>query len=350
MDPENLFVNDSIYSNKKTFEKGIEVTESNTAKTIYPYTLNDIDTTAGGEIATGQARIRLNNSFAEQLVGYDSALVYQNDSTFYTALRGLIVEPEQTGNALLLISLTDTSTHLSVYYHSSDTSDKVKYNRRFSPNTLTSASSNTILRNYQGTQIPAYVGASTTNADLIFMQTSPGIYAKIKTPGLASLSNRIVHRAELLMYQVPDVSNSENDKQFNAPNLFLAAMGVDSTTPIRFAIPNDIIISNSAIANLTQFGVAPLNRTDPVSGLPQQYYSFDITRYVQGVVTKEDSVFDLVLYAPYNEYIFTDDTKTYYVPISSPALNNIGIGRVRLGGGSNAQYKMRLHIVYSDIN
>lgn len=350
MDPENLFNNDSTYNNTKTFEKGIEITENNTAKIIYPYTLDDIDTTSNGEVATGQVRIRLNNSFAQQIVDYDSALVYQNDSTFYTALRGLIVEPEQSGNSLLMISLTDTSTHLSVYYHSSISTDTIKYSRRFSPNTLTSASSNSIIRNYQGTQIPSYVGTSNPNDDLIFMQTSPGIYAKIQTPGLSALSNRIIHRAELLMYQVPDVSNTQNDAWFTAPNLFLAALGYDSLNPIRFAIPYDIIFSNSAITNLTQFGVAPLTRIDPNTGLSQRYYSFDLTRYVQGIVTRKDSVYNLVLYAPYNQYIYPADQTSISVPISSPSLNNVGIGRVRLGGGSNAQYKMRLHIVYSDIN
>jgi len=338
MDPEIIFNADSSYNNTVTFEKSTDLTEFG-GKFIYPYTLNDIDTTAHyREIATNQLRIRLNNSFGQQLVELDSPTYYRSDSAFYTAVRGLIVEPEQNfGNALLSISLTDTATHLSVYYHSKNLADTLT--RRFSPNSLTSASSNTILRNYQNSPIPSYIaGASTNNDDLIFMQTSPGVYATIQTPGVSSLSNRIIHRAELLMYQVPDPTN---DKWLTPPNLFLAAYNQDSVPYRRMVIPNDITFSGSSITNLTQFGVLPKTTGSTT------YYSFDITRYVQGIITRKEKQFQLILYAPYNQYIYPVEATTITVPIASPSLNTVGVGRVRLGGGSNSQYKMRLHIVYS---
>jgi hypothetical protein len=342
MDPEVVFRGDSSYNNTITFEKSQELTEFNTAKVVDISGLNDVDTTAHyKEVATNQLRIRLNTSFAQQILQLDSATYYRSDSAFYTGIRGLIVEPEQTGNALLSLSLTDTATHLSVYYHSKNLIDTLS--RRFQPNSLTSASSNTILRNYQNSPIPSYIaGASTHNDDLIFMQTSPGVYATIQTPGIGSLTNRIIHRAELLMYQVPD----GNDQYLTPPNLFLAALGKDSTPARRFAVPNDLIFSGTSFTNLAQFGVLPLSK----SGSSPYYYSFDITRYAQGIVTKHDTVYNLVLYAPYNQYIYPAENFTYTIPIASPSLNTVGVGRVMLGGGSNAQYKMRLHIVYSDIH
>ncbi|MEO8710689.1 MAG: DUF4270 domain-containing protein [Parafilimonas sp.] len=336
MDPEVLFKADSAYNNTKTFEKGQELTEFNTAKEIYPTTLNDVDTTKGfyTEPVTNQLRIKLNNSFGQQLINYDSAQVYQNDSTFYNYVRGLIVEPEETtGNSLLQINLLDTLTRLTVYYHTKDGLDTAS--RRFSPNVLTSASSNTIFRNYSGTQIPSYIASANTNDDLIFMQTTPGLHTSIDISSVLSMPNVIVHRAEILMYQVPDAS----DQYLTPPNLFLDAYSKDSMR--NFAIPYDLSFTGSAFGNLAQFGVAPKLKNG------SYYYSFDITRYTQSIVTRNDTLYKLNLFAPYNQNIYPIQQTIYTVPISSPALNTVGVGRIRLGGGNNPQYKMRLHIVYS---
>jgi hypothetical protein len=336
MDPEVVFANDSSYKNTRTFEKGPEISEFSSGTTIYPTTLDDIDTTEGfyKEVTTNQIRIRLSKTFGQQIVDLDSANAFINDSTFYDYLRGLIVEPETTGHALLQVNLTDTTTHLSFYYHSKDLTDTLT--RRFAPNDLTSASSNTILRNYQGTQIPSYIASTDSTDDQIFMQTTPGTYANINISAVLGLPNVIIHRAEILMYQIPD-----GDNYLTPPNLFLAAYKPDSI--YSFAIPNDVTFYGTTISNLTQFGVYPrLN-----SNTGAYYYSFDVSRYVQGIITRSDTLFNLRLTAPYNQYIYTDQTYTYAVPIAAPSLNTVGIGRIRLGGGNNPQYKMRLHIVYS---
>lgn len=346
IDPENLFSVDSAYNNTVSFEKGIELTQNNTPVLIDPRTLNDPDTLKQfNEDATNQLRIRLSESFGNQLLhNYDSSNAYLNDSTFHNYVKGFVVEAEQQGNSLLQINLSDTSTRLSLYYHI-DGKDSSGAVRRFGTSALTSASSNTITRNYTGTAIPNYF-SSNTNAqdDLLFIQTSPGTYARIKIPGLDSLPNMIIHRAELLMQQVPDVT-SLSDLMFTAPNLFLAAYSQDSGR--RFAVPNDLIFSGGAYTNLTAFGVTPIKKFDPLTGKTISTYSFDISRYVQGVVTRNDSTFDFILWAPYNYYLAPIETSAYLYPISTPALNSVAIGRVRLGGGNNSNYKMRLHIVYS---
>ena len=339
MDPEVVFKNDSGYSNNRTFEKAQEITEFGTAADIDISKLNNVDSTDFNKEPTyKQIRIRLNNSFGQHLIDADSATVYQNDSTFYNYVRGIIIEPDETGNALLRVNLLDTATHLSLYYHTSSRADTAT--RRFAPNVISSASSNTISRNYDGTQIPAYVSSADSNQDFVFMQTSPGTYANINIKSVLGMPNAIIHRAEILMYQAPDPGS---DKYFTPPNLFLSAVNEDSGR--RFVIPHDISFSTTgSISNLYQFGVSPKTSADGAT-----YYSFDISRYVQGIVTKNEKLYNLVLTAPYNQYVFTDSTVIFAVPISSPALNTVGVGRVRLGGGTNSQYKMRLHIVYSPL-
>ncbi len=345
MDPETKFTVDSAYKNTVHFEKGNELTESTAGTNIDILKLNDPDTLKYyNEDATNQVRIRLNQAFGQKLLyQFKATNAYQNDSTFHNYLRGFIIEAEQRGNALLSVSLSDTSTRLSLYYHYKGTDGSLDSGiRRFPTSALTCASSNTIKRNYTGTVIPNYFPANlNTQDDLLFIQTSPGTYAKIKIPGLDSLPNMIVHRAEILMSQVPDITT---DKIFTAPNLFLAAV---SDSGRRFAVPNDLIFSNGAYINLSSFGILPIKKTDPVTGSPISTYSFDISRYVQGVVSRSDTTYDFILWAPYNYYISPILQTPYIYPISTPALNSAAIGRIRLGGGNNEHYKMRLHIVYS---
>jgi len=342
MDPEVIFSSALVYNNTKTFTKGQELTESNTPKDVDIRALDDVDTTKGyfTEVATNQLRIRLNKSFGEKILQADSATYYTSDTAFNNLLRGIIVQPETTtGQALISINLTDTTTRLALYYHNSNPADTVKLSKRFAPSTLTSANANTILRNYAGTKVDEYINKPDSSQDLIYMQTSPGTRAFINVSKLDSMPNVIVHRAELLMYQVPD----ESDKYLTPPNLFLAAYDEDSMRA--FTIPHDISFSGGGISNLAQFGVTPRKKDNTY------YYSFDISRYVQGIVTRHEKIYNLTLMAPYNQYIFIDSSFNYAVPISSPVLNTVGVGRVRLGGGnnSNSQYKMRLHIVYSEV-
>lgn len=343
MDPEVVFNNAIVYNNTKTFTKGEQLTEGNSPKYIDIRTLDDVDTTKGyfTEIATNQLRIRLNKSFGEKILKADSATYYTSDTAFNNLLRGLVVQPEATGQALISINLTDTTTRLSLYYHNSDASDTVPLTRRFTPNVLTSASSNSIIRDYTGTPVKQAIDNPDSTQEEIYMQTSPGTRSFINISKLADMPNVIVHRAEVLMYQVPDAS----DKYLTPPNLFLTAFNEDSMRA--FTIPYDINFIGGGISNLTQFGVAPRKKDDG-----SYFYSFDISRYVQSIVTRDAKIFNLMLMAPYNQYIYIDSSLSYAVPISSPVLNTAGVGRVRLGGGnnSNSQYKMRLHIVYSELD
>jgi hypothetical protein len=74
---------------------------------------------------------------------------------------------------------------------------------------------------------------------------------------------------------------------------------------------------------------------------------------VQGIVTHHEKNYNLVLFAPYNDYVYTTEASPYtaFTGTSTSTPLNVGpaMGRIRLGGGNNTLHKMRLHIVYSDI-
>lgn len=292
-------------------------------------------------------RIKLSSSFAERLKNYDTLTAYKNDSTFRSYFGGFQISADQTGNALLKIGLMDDNTKLAIYYRykaSGKLDTAVSYFRT----SLKSGASNYIKRDRNAPAEIAVTLASTSIEDsLLYLQTQPGVSAKIKIPDLTLLPNMLIHRAELLMEQVP-YTNDLSDNYFTPPLLMIAvdtSFKADSVT--RFAIPNSLDFSSGVSSNLLSFGSYPITKRDN-SGNLTYLYNFDITRYVQGIVTrKETSYNNLVLYAPYNEYIFPSVGSTTQLPLTSGAFNTAGVGRIRLGGGNNSLHRLRLHIIYS---
>ncbi|MGI9139117.1 MAG: hypothetical protein ACR2IM_08765, partial [Sediminibacterium sp.] len=83
-------------------------------------------------------------------------------------------------------------------------------------------------------------------------------------------------------------------------------------------------------------------------------YNFNISRYVQGVISRTDSMFDFRILAPVNDSIMFvppyPNNKAAGVDYLSTMLGNQpAIGRVRLGGGKHSRFRMRLHIYYSEL-
>jgi hypothetical protein len=82
-------------------------------------------------------------------------------------------------------------------------------------------------------------------------------------------------------------------------------------------------------------------------------YNFDISRYVQGIVTRKDTSFTMRLSAPANDsfrytapYPAIHSRRHYLNPSVG---NDTGTGRVRLGGGTHSRFRMRLRIIFSRI-
>jgi hypothetical protein len=314
--------------------------------TFLPQTLDD-SVHLFKEQAKNQLRIKLDNSFGQRLLSYDSSAgsAYHNDSTFNTKLKGFALIPDSSiGNALIGVSLVDTNTKLAIYYRydkggvlNKDT--VVKY-FNFSG---TSANADLVIRNYNGSQLASYLGGSTED-NLVFLQNTPGSFATLKIPGLVGLSNRVVHRAELLVEEVYDPS----DLMFPPPTyLFLDAY--DPTLSKFRTIPFDLGFDISGNLNAGTFGMVGRQTAD-ASGNPITKWSLNITRYVQHVVTGTYPVYDFRLSSPHllrdlyrPEGTTTDIEQQFNV---NPA---IAKGRVRVGGGNHPTQKMKLHIIYSKI-
>lgn len=88
------------------------------SKDFFPYQLDDSVKTFE-DTTTGQLRIRLNNSFGQRLLNYDTTNAYASGSAFKTNFRGFAIEADQSfGNALMAFGLVDNAnTKLAIYYN-----------------------------------------------------------------------------------------------------------------------------------------------------------------------------------------------------------------------------------------
>lgn len=355
---------DSVYKTNRIIPKGQELTENKTAKYVYPTTLNDsVKPDPIFEQASNQLRITLDKSYGNKLLhNYDTTNAYKTDSLFDSLFKGYQIIPEQTtANSLLRINLLDTNTKLAIYfkYTSRDSGKADTSVRYFRCNPYTCGSTNYIQHNRTGKDIEKYLPPITDGKpddSLIFIDANPGIYARLQIPALdtGELVNKIIHRAEILMEQVPDlVYNS--DTYLTPPNLFITPFSKDSSR--RFALPNDIQLSQGYVANQSAFGCYPSQKKDSATDRQISTYSFDISRYVQGIVTRHEKSYPLILYGPsVRDFIYVTETSPIQVftgAVSSSGsyfpLNAPSSGRVRLGGATNSLHKMKLRIVYSDL-
>jgi hypothetical protein len=273
-------------------------------------------------------RIRLNNSFGDRLASYDTTNGYKNDSLFRSLFAGFSIKSDATGNALSYFSITDlTYTKLTVYfrYGKSDTSSFDYFH-------AANGQSNYINRENGGNYL-AYLNNGA--GDKIYLQSAPGSYVNIKIPVLDGFGNKTIHRAELVAVKIP----STDDNVFTAPDQLMLDRKNSNTPDTVFMLEKDLVADASGNLGFSSFG--GVLRTDNT-------VRFDISRYIQGIVTRHAANDTLRMYAPLRTRVFNSAFNTY---LDVNVNRDIAKGRLVLGGGSYADSTMqlRLRIVYSDL-
>ncbi|WP_176954475.1 DUF4270 family protein [Niabella drilacis] len=349
------------------------------SRTIVPHTLKDSvtvidfkDGTADTTKVANQLRVRLDDAFGRRLLAYDSAGAndgYSTDSVFRSKFKGFALESAGAANTLLGISMLNAQ--LQVYYRyenkttagDMDTATTFFNFQKASSVTLTgneNGSSNYIARDFGGTQIEA-TGGDAIADPLVYIANTPGTYATVKIPGLATFPNSVIHLAELQMESVFDNS----DTTFTSPeNMFLDVL--DSTDHKYKLVPYVFGLTYSsgyAITNFPAFysvnssgngGHNYYFKKDPQGHLVRQW-RFNITGYAQKIALEKVPLFDFRLYAPAGVGLplgdrnpVTGESK-FSVPQSGNLFGMSAVGRVRLGGGNHQGQKMKLRIVYSKL-
>jgi hypothetical protein len=114
----------------------------------------------------------------------------------------------------------------------------------------------------------------------------------------------------------------------------------NSNTPDTvFMLEKDLIVDASGTAGFSSFGGRLL---------PDNTVRFNISRYIQSVLTRHVANDTLRIYAPLRTKVF-NSTFHDYLPL---AVNGqIAKGRLVLGGGTypDSTMRLRLRIIYSDL-
>jgi hypothetical protein len=349
IDQSSVFRVDSVYPVTRN-----NFTYSNLlgSKTFFPYQLNDT-TYARNDTTINRLRIRLADAFGQRLLNYDSTFsasngAYYSDSAFNSHFKGFAIVPSGGGNAIMGFDLGGVKTKLAIYYKDDNNQDgnpskwdTLQTDFNF---TVLSASANYVTRTHHPDIVTSANNA--TQDDIVYVQNIPGTYSTIKIPGLGGLSNRIVHRAELIMEQIFDAS----DTMFTTPTALMLDAYDPAISKFR-TIPYDMTPDAQGALTPYYFGGLALNTLDD-NGKTIKTWKFNISRYVQHVVNETLPAYDLRVFSPY----YVDEQ--YGIPgtgadIKSRVFVNptIARGRVRLNGGSpdSNPRRMRLRIIYSKI-
>lgn len=296
---------------------------------------------------TGQLRIRLNDDFGNRLLKvFDTTNAYLSDSAFKRYFRGFAIEADQSmGNALMSFGLyNNINTKLAIYYrfNKNGKQDTTVSNFIFSE---LSAHHNFIDRNFNGTPFLTSLGGAIPD-DFVYIINAPGSFATLKIPALRNLSNRIVHRAELILEQVYDPS----DKTFIPPQgLYLDVY--DSSLSKFKAIPYDFLPDNTGLGQ-EQFGMFGKDGVD-LSGNRIRVWKFNLSRLVQNNLTGKEPIHDFRLLthrSVVNQIRENNENNAGRFGVITIPINDLyGIGRVRLGGGTHPIQRLRLRIIYSKI-
>jgi len=268
---------------------------------------------------------------------------FYSDSVFQTLFRGFAIKSDLTGNALTYFNIEDTSTKLIVYYHHGHTDTSfVEFSHSYAGITNPAGVADAFKRT-PGGGWNTYLTNTDSNDNLLYIPSTPGSYSTVSVKGLDTMSNKVIHLAELVF---PIAPSSSADVFTPQGQLFLDMF--NPTKDTIFTIQNDFLITSFGY-NFDLFGGV----LKSYSGAQQ--YRFNISRHVQGIITRHEPNFTMRVYAPF-------ETNVWYLPPGTlfkrtatianiPIVPQIGRGRAVLGGGSNTNpaYKARLRIIYSNI-
>lgn len=350
-----------------TFQPNGFLTPISQSVSITPTALRNYTYFKGSKIdsVNNQIRIKLDDNFLSQMIANldTSALgsgnnIFRSDSIFKSFFRGFAIksdEPSGAGNSgLFSVNFNNIKTRLEVHYKKRknnvvDTSFTSFYFQNGSTSTITgSAHGNYVKRDLTNAEFK-----NNPPVDALYLQTSPGTFATLTIPELTNFPNSIIHRAELIIEQVPSTTpvNIEIDKALLPPsNLFLDL--VDQSVgngfkPIYFDLSpagnyqpdNNLFFFPSSGVDYNYFGGFLRGNIDG-GGNVAHFYTFNISRYVQNMITRRSRNYTLRVYAPF--------TLNYY-NLALPFRNNLAFGRIKIGNGNHPTNKLRLKIIYSKL-
>lgn len=260
-----------------------------------------------------QLRIHLDKALGDEILSKsDQAEVFDN-TNFTAFFKGLKISPEATGtlanneNAMLYFALTASNTKMTIYYTSRNATDTVKRTVDF-PINSSSVRFNTFSHDYSGTPVETALQGTGFDPQYSYTMAMAGVNSVMQFPTLKkSLENKniVINKAEL---RIP-VANGTYANYGFAQSLIIASRNESGV--LQF-IPD-------FFEGTAYFG----GRLDAAS----QSYTFNITRYIQGLLagTENDNGLNLLVTG-----------------------SAVKAERAVLFGHNNPSQKIRLNLYYSN--
>ena len=307
--------------------------------------------------ANNQIRIKLSDQFKDQLFARDTTTnkSFRNDTLFRFFNNGFAVLAK-SGNTLAYVNLLEKTTRLELHYKKKNNSpvDTVYSSFYFNSGLQgeifrRSSLANNIIRNRN--PLPS-------GDQELYMQTTPGTFANLKIPGLSNYTNRVVHRAEIQIFQIPDPVNNRiyDEPGYLYVDLVDTGTGAPKWKPIYFDLnpnspydpdfktPGYPYFPANGDVNISYYG-GFFRKMNDILG-ERGYYNFNITRYVQQIATKQKPNYAMRLF-PAHSFTYPQYGQNALIPYRNP----IAYGSVKVGGGNhpNPAFRMRVRVVYSKI-
>lgn len=313
---------------------------------------------------TDQLRIRLNQSLAEALFNQAKDTVngaFVSDSAYKEYLPGFALEATGNAQSLFYFKLKDVESQM-VFYFQTRLGKIDTTSRSYGVSSLCGHATK-IEQNRAGAEINNYLTANpNTGASQVYLQATPGTMASLKVKGIDTLTNRVIHRAELRVTQLP-ITGLGIDALTPPQVLYLdASYRPNPSSDIAYrGLPYDLFPFAGYYCypgqgiDFAYFG-GPYS-FEAVNGERVAVVRFNISRYLQGILTRQEPTYDLRLSAPFSMY-YSECVNTFslaYPPQVFPlqfrgtSVIKIANGRVRVAGGnhSNPDYRMQLRVIYS---
>lgn len=318
--------------------------------------------TARAKKVLNQLRIPLNKALAEKLFKVDTVNLYKNDSIFEQTLPGFALEAQGNPRALHYFNLSGGESKIEFYYRAKRGGTAVDtISRDFVFNTLCGHAVD-LKRDRTGAEINNFlVQNPTTGVPQVYFQGTPGSMVSVDIPGIKTLSNRVLHRVELRITELTENSNPQYS-QLRAPTA-LYLDGEYENDPGNFrGVPYDLNPFSKYYCypgtgvDFSYFG--GLQNTVTIDGKKLAQYTFNITRYVQSIITRGEPSFKLRLSAPFYMYykdcsngLASYPSQVYPFQSGGVFLNEVGEFRLRAAGGNHPDPKLRMQVrvIYSKL-
>jgi Domain of unknown function (DUF4270) len=303
-----------------------------------------------------QVRIKLPPASAAYLGNkfrtFDTSNAYKNDSLYRENFRGFGLVADSAANPLMntmmFLNYADDRTKMYFYFRIKRDNGTIDTTFTTLSYTFFSVSSNLVHRNYiPSSEIRNHTTILPGGDPQIYLQTTPGTYAELKMPGLQTMYNRVIHRAELVFEQLP--TGSYPDDIFTAPGyMYIDAIDTNAAaTP--FPLPVGLLRPPASYSffpfNGLDFDYFGGTRKEKiVNGNKVSYYNINLTRFVQKIITDKRPDYKMRLYAP-NLLFYPGFGSGIAYP------NRLAVGRVRIAGGNHPDpnKRMKLRIIYSKL-